>query len=228
MRRATLFLPTDSFPWIARKDTPSSAICIAPRCGRFRSGRTRGRRPRRTAALADAGLSSVRQTANGFWSGCLPSSPIQIRPTGSFDAGHRAAEDQLARAGRLEVEAVEAAVVREPVGQRQLVGAQHERVARLEPVRRDGDRGRRHDPAAEDDLGRARMGRPEVPARRAVPDVVAGSRAGLERGGHALDRARPMRVRADAVVVVVAAVVATGRPRTSRRGRPGWPTARRS
>ena len=89
LRRATLFLPTDSFPWIARKDTPSFMICIAP-LGRkvacagdwHEEGGDPGGPPpsRRVGRVGQC----VRRTANGFCSGCLPSWPSQIRPTGSL------------------------------------------------------------------------------------------------------------------------------------------------
>ena len=102
--------------------------------------------------------------------------------------------------------------LRDAIGERLVVGAQGEGVAPLEPVRRDRERRVRDDPPGEDDLGRARVGEADVPAGRAVPEVVAGPRSGPEGEGLALRGGRP-------AAFVTGRGGRDGRPRSGRKGR---------
>jgi len=114
-----------------------------------------------------------------------------------LDAGHRAGERQPAGARGLEVDAIDRAVVDEPVGECQAVGAEPEQVATLEADRRRAHRGARHDPPAEHDSAGASVRDPQMPTRRVVPDVVTGRGAGVEERRHPLDGSGPATVLAD-------------------------------
>src|SRR5437899_8124546 len=85
-------------------------------------------------------------------------------------AVHGAAEAEAAGARGLEVDSVDRAVVREPVGEREAVGAQGHRVTALETDGRRGYRRARDDAAREHEARCAPMRDPEVPAVRVVPE----------------------------------------------------------
>src|SRR5215216_6827578 len=93
--------------------------------------------------------------------------PVVTQPDptdGQEAAAHPRAEPETGCAFGREVQAVDQAVVPEPIGHGQLVGAEREAVTGLQSIAPDMERLVRPDRPAERDPGRPDMCHPEVPA----------------------------------------------------------------